>query len=74
VRVGYEGPGCHKCEGQARGLGVMDHRGGEARAKGLEPWTKCNGERASEAAIDEPIRPREDIKWISYHLWNQAKC
>jgi hypothetical protein len=56
--LGYYGPGC-KCEGQVRGFGAMDHR-----------WLR----RASEVAVDETIRPHNDMKWIISLKKDQAKC
>ena len=39
----YDGPSC-KHEGKARGLGAMDHQGGEIRVESFAPMDRGNGE------------------------------
>jgi hypothetical protein len=71
--LGYEGPSC-KCEGKAKGSGAMDRQGGEARVESFGTDGPRQRWRASEAAIDEPIRSHDDMKLIISFKRDQAKC
>jgi hypothetical protein len=52
----------------------MDCQGGEARAKDLAPMDQVQQVKSAAAAIDEPIRSCDNMKWILSFKRDQAKC